>query len=233
MVPSPLSSSYDSTPLQSRSPRSGKRPRPADSDEGNKDQRQLELRLLPPKAHAEGTQSPELLLSTHSDLPQTWPSTHTSALSPLHQQQQYHQHKLPYQAIIHPSQQSMNMISSVRRSGLPSVVGQAGMPDPAPRPRGPKLKFTPEEDALLVELKEHKNLTWKQISDFFPGRTSGTLQVRYCTKLATKNTNWTDEMVQRLRNAIRDYENSRWRIIAAKVGHGFTPTNCREKAAEL
>ncbi len=68
------------------------------------------------------------------------------------------------------------------------------MPDP-PRPRGPKLKFTPEEDALLVELKEHKNLTWKQISDFFPGRTSGTLQVRYCTKLKAKDTVWTDEMV--------------------------------------
>jgi hypothetical protein len=75
------------------------------------------------------------------------------------------------------------------------VVGQAGMPEPAPRPRGPKLKFTPEEDALLVELKEHKNLTWKQIADFFPGRTSGTLQVRYCTKLKAKDTIWTDEMV--------------------------------------
>lgn len=70
------------------------------------------------------------------------------------------------------------------------------MPDPAPRPRGPKLKFTPEEDALLVELKENKNLTWKQIADFFPGRTSGTLQVRYCTKLKAKDTVWTDDMVR-------------------------------------
>lgn len=87
------------------------------------------------------------------------------------------------------------MNSPPMSSGLPSVVGQAGMPDPAPRPRGPKLKFTPEEDSLLVELKENKNLTWKQISDFFPGRTSGTLQVRYCTKLKAKDTVWTDEMV--------------------------------------
>ncbi|KAI2420509.1 hypothetical protein LOZ52_006702, partial [Ophidiomyces ophidiicola] len=79
--------------------------------------------------------------------------------------------------------------------GSQSVVGQPGMPDPAPRPRGPKLKFTPEEDRLLVELKENKNLTWKQIADFFPGRTSGTLQVRYCTKLKAKATVWTDEAV--------------------------------------
>jgi hypothetical protein len=79
--------------------------------------------------------------------------------------------------------------------GAPNVVGQVGMPDPAPRPRGPKLKFTPQDDQLLIELKENKNLTWKQIADFFPGRASGTLQVRYCTKLKAKDTNWTDEMV--------------------------------------
>lgn len=69
------------------------------------------------------------------------------------------------------------------------------MPQPAPRPRGPKLKFTTEDDQLLVDLKEKKNLTWKQIADFFPGRSSGTLQVRYCTKLKAKTTVWTDEMV--------------------------------------
>jgi len=69
------------------------------------------------------------------------------------------------------------------------------MPPPAPRPRGPKLKFTPEDDQLLVDLKEKKSLTWKQIADFFPGRSSGTLQVRYCTKLKAKTTVWTDEMV--------------------------------------
>lgn len=85
-------------------------------------------------------------------------------------------------------------------SGAPSMVGQLGMPQPAPRPRGPKLKFTAEDDQLLIELKEQKNLTWKQIADFFPGRSSGTLQVRYCTKLKAKTTQWTDEMV-RIRNS--------------------------------
>ncbi|KAI9878896.1 MAG: hypothetical protein M1830_010200 [Pleopsidium flavum] len=117
-------------------------------------------------------------------------------------------------------------------TGLPSAVGQAGMPDPAPRPRGPKLKFSPEDDQLLVDLKENKNLTWKQIAEFFPGRSSGTLQVRYCTKLKAKTTVWTDDTVLRLRNAIQDYENDKWRLIAAKVGSGFSPAACREKAQE-
>ncbi|KAJ3463953.1 hypothetical protein MRS44_008739 [Fusarium solani] len=117
--------------------------------------------------------------------------------------------------------------------GAPSVVGQAGMPAPAPRPRGPKLKFTPEDDQLLIELKENKNLTWKQIADFFPGRSSGTLQVRYCTKLKAKTTNWTEETDQKLRTALQDYENEKWRIVANKVGTGFTPAACRERAEQL
>jgi len=88
--------------------------------------------------------------------------------------------------------------SPVQTHGPPNVVGQDGMPTPAPRPRGPKLKFTSEDDQLLIDLKEKKNLAWKQIADFFPGRSSGTLQVRYCTKLKAKTTVWTDEMVSSL-----------------------------------
>jgi hypothetical protein len=69
------------------------------------------------------------------------------------------------------------------------------MPQPALRPKGPKHKFTPADDTLLLELKETKELTWKQIEGFFPGRSSGTLQVRYCTKLKAKSTVWTEDMV--------------------------------------
>jgi hypothetical protein len=79
------------------------------------------------------------------------------------------------------------------------VVGQPGMPEPAAKPKGPKLRFSLGEDALLVELKETKNLTWKQIADFFPGRSSGTLQVRYCTKLKATAMVWTEDKVGRCR----------------------------------
>lgn len=121
-------------------------------------------------------------------------------------------------------------------AGPSNVAGPSNMsqmPAPAPRPRGPKLKFTPEDDQLLVDLKENKALTWKQIAEFFPGRSSGTLQVRYCTKLKAKTTQWTDETVIRLRNAMVEYEQDRWRLIAAKVGNGFSPAACKEKAKEL
>jgi hypothetical protein len=36
---------------------------------------------------------------------------------------------------------------------------------------------------------------WKQIENFFTGRSSGTLQVQYCTKLKAKPTVWTEDMV--------------------------------------
>ncbi|OQO14913.1 hypothetical protein B0A48_00295 [Cryoendolithus antarcticus] len=144
----------------------------------------------------------------------------------------HHHHRLPNQPPPTKSQRTGHGDDS-EEAGPSSVVGQPGMPEPAPRPKGPKLKFTPEEDALLVELKETKQLTWKQIADFFPGRSSGTLQVRYCTKLKAKSVVWTDEMIDRLRRATAEYEADRWRIIAGKVGNGFSASACREKVVEL
>ncbi|KAG9246500.1 hypothetical protein BJ878DRAFT_279553 [Calycina marina] len=149
-------------------------------------------------------------------------------------QQSYHGHTLPNQEhrskIPRMGDPESSMLS---QGGAPSVVGLEGMPPPAQRPRGPKLKFTPEDDQLLVDLKENKSLTWKQIAEFFPGRSSGTLQVRYCTKLKAKTTQWTDETIQKLRQALHDYEQEKWRIIAQKVGTGFTSAACKEKAMEL
>ncbi|KAK9770301.1 hypothetical protein SCAR479_13042 [Seiridium cardinale] len=146
----------------------------------------------------------------------------------------HHHHRLPDQA---PPAKMMRRDGegslSASGGGAPSVVGHVGMPLPAARPRGPKLKFTPEDDQLLIDLKENKNLTWKQIADFFPGRSSGTLQVRYCTKLKAKTTQWTDETDQKLRTALADYESEKWRIVANKMGTGFTPVACRERAQQL
>ena len=77
-----------------------------------------------------------------------------------------------------------------------SGTSEQGLSLPPARPAsGPKAKFTLADDALLVDLKEKHDMTWKRISEFFPGRSSGTLQVRYCTKLKAKDTAWTEDMV--------------------------------------
>ncbi|EZF97597.1 hypothetical protein H113_02476 [Trichophyton rubrum MR1459] len=240
MVPPQLPPHFSSTslPLPYPGDRHGvKRRRADDGRSGGSDETAsgIGLSMLPESSHADEQHSSEMLLPTPGD----HSSHHPHALqhdyhqtSPIHQQ--HHHHRLPSQATLAAVQGSDGELTSPGGgTGSQSVVGQPGMPDPAPRPRGPKLKFTPEDDSLLVELKENRNLTWKQIAEFFPGRTSGTLQVRYCTKLRAKATVWTDEAVQRLRNAIQDYENDRWRIVATKVGSGFSPAACREKAAEI
>ena len=114
------------------------------------------------------------------------------------QPQNHHHHSLPNQPLCQKAQRTGygEASSSSGEHGTPSVVGQPGMPPPAAPQKDSKLKFTSKDDALLVELKETKNLPWKQIADFFPGRSSGTLQVRYCTKLKAKTSVWTDEMVR-------------------------------------
>ncbi|KAK1242021.1 hypothetical protein MKX07_000007 [Trichoderma sp. CBMAI-0711] len=96
-----------------------------------------------------------------------------------------------------------------------NLVGQEGMPSPARRPLRPRVKFSKEEDELLIELKENRNLTWKQIADFFPGRNPGTLQ---------------DE---RLLDALKSYEDEKWRIVAQRVGNGVTPMGCCNRVWEL
>jgi Myb-like DNA-binding domain len=119
-----------------------------------------------------------------------------------------HHHRLPSQTrhTSLPRQYQTSPLEVMGGSGTTSVVGQAGMPAPASRPRVPKLKFSAQEDQMLVELKENKNLTWKQIAEFFPGRSSGTLQVRYCTKLKAKTVIWTDESVSSILTWVRGLE---------------------------
>lgn len=139
----------------------------------------------------------------HSQQPQQRRRSHQRRQSSSEdRQQQQQQHDRPGSRLPDrspPTKVSRNESAGVslhqRHQEASSLVGREGMPQPAPRPEGPKIKFTPEDDQLLVDLKEKYNLTWKQIAEFFPGRSSGTLQVRYCTKLKVKATVWTEETV--------------------------------------
>lgn len=101
--------------------------------------------------------------------------------------QLHHHHRLPRSGDVYKTVSGGEVCRAL------SMVGREGMPPPAPRPQRPRLKFTAEEDRLLIFLKEDKELTWNQIAHFFPGRTSGTLQVRYCTKLRAKPLQWTEK----------------------------------------
>jgi hypothetical protein len=57
--------------------------------------------------------------------------------------------------------------------------------------RSTKRTFTPEEDQMLAQLKDRKELSWAEIHrrfcDKFPERSKDSLQVRYCTKLKRRD----------------------------------------------
>lgn len=46
--------------------------------------------------------------------------------------------------------------------------------------------YLPEDDDLLVELKERRHLPWSRIAKHFPGRTKNALQFRYYAKLKNR-----------------------------------------------
>jgi hypothetical protein len=48
------------------------------------------------------------------------------------------------------------------------------------------MQFSEEDNARLKRLKEVDQLSWKKITEHFPGRTQGTLQVHYCTKVKNR-----------------------------------------------
>ena len=49
-----------------------------------------------------------------------------------------------------------------------------------------RVKFTAAEDQMLLDMKNHRGLSWSKIADHFPGKTRTSLQIRYLTKLKKK-----------------------------------------------
>jgi hypothetical protein len=160
------------------------------------------LQSLPTDTLPPVSESTESTYPVHNDhrVPQSSNHDYGSLVS-LPLPQQHHHHRLPSQARTH--------VNSDGDSGNGSALGaagdddmsfmnQEGLPAILPEPKAKKTKFGKVEDDTLIELKEHWKFTWKQIQFWFPGRASGTLQVRYCTKLKVKDLKdivWTEEMV--------------------------------------
>lgn len=78
--------------------------------------------------------------------------------------------------------------------GTPQNYENEGQYKKQPCRKGPRTgkrtkstRFLPEDDRLLIELKEERGLPWKRITEYFPGRSEGSLQVRYCTRLKRRH----------------------------------------------
>lgn len=56
-------------------------------------------------------------------------------------------------------------------------------PRPLQQPCGKNVRFSAQEDATLVKMKERQELPWKEIGPHFPNRSLASLQVHYSKKL--------------------------------------------------
>lgn len=80
--------------------------------------------------------------------------------------------------------------------------------------------MTQADDDLVCYLKEEKNLEWAQISDHFPGRSSGSLQVRYCQRLSKRKNRLNEEEKKRFRQLHKAEEANLW----TRLGRAFKMT---------
>ncbi|CAI7603865.1 unnamed protein product [Penicillium bialowiezense] len=241
MIPRQNTPHYNAHGYELSSPQGGRKRQHAEDDaESN---RGINCDYAPrPRLHSLPTSTSAPMNETQSTYPvpmehlPSHQSTNHDYLPPvsLPLPQQHHHHRLPTQALGFASSRGSDsaggsMTGNGEHEDM-SYLKHQNLPPVLPVPKGPKTKFGPKEDETLIQLKEHWNFTWKQIQHWFPGRTSGTLQVRYCTKLKAKNVLWTEDMDKRLKRAMEDYDNDKWRVISQKVGNGFTPVACQERA---
>jgi hypothetical protein len=87
---------------------------------------------------------------------------------------------------LHTSSAGSNASFSARPSRRAQPFSACARAKNAPS-RSKRPRFT-EEDARLVNLKERRGWSWEDIQRSFPGRSTGSLQVRYSTKLKERNT---------------------------------------------
>ena len=87
---------------------------------------------------------------------------------------------------LHTSLAGSNASFSARPSRRAQTFSAYARAENAPS-RSKRPRFTEEEDAKLVDLKQ-RGWLWEDIQRSFPGRSTGSLQVRYSTKLKERNT---------------------------------------------
>lgn len=99
--------------------------------------------------------------------------------------------------------------------------------------RNKPTKFAESDDALIIKLKEVHGLPWVQIASFFEGRTPGSLQVRYCTKLKQKKRDWPESENINLVAAVKKYEEEKWSVISEQLGSKYSAESCQEQHQKL
>lgn len=110
-----------------------------------------------------------------------------------------------------------NIITSAPLSTEPAAATAPPVsPGAAPRKKGrTNTPWTPEEEQKLQKMRgESKG--WSEIAKSFPTRTEGSVKKHWYKDMHYAEFN--EDEVSMLREAIREYETNKWKIIGQKVG---------------
>ncbi|KAK8121424.1 MYB DNA-binding domain containing protein [Apiospora kogelbergensis] len=109
-------------------------------------------------------------------------------------------HETPFSGVIkrttigHDTYYSLEFKSNALSTCFPQVMSLLASTSPAvalntmasSKTSSSRERYTPEDDQKIIRLKDKMGLTWEEIADQFPGRSSTALHVRYSTKLRGK-----------------------------------------------
>ncbi|KAF2720842.1 hypothetical protein K431DRAFT_329363 [Polychaeton citri CBS 116435] len=104
--------------------------------------------------------------------------------------------------------------------GLGSAGGlggpsQAQLPNPTPKKGRTNTPWTPAEEQRLKALRDAGS-SWSEIAKTFPTRTEGSVKKHWYKDMHYAE--FAEDESAALLQAIKDYENNKWKVIGAKVG---------------
>ncbi|PNP38485.1 hypothetical protein TGAMA5MH_09566 [Trichoderma gamsii] len=90
----------------------------------------------------------------------------------------------------------------------------AAVPPPAKKSRT-NTPWTPQEELRLKQMRDAGN-SWAEIAKTFPTRTEGSVKKHWYKDMHYAE--FAEDESQALLNAIKEYENNKWKVIGQKVG---------------
>ncbi|KFH42577.1 hypothetical protein ACRE_066780 [Hapsidospora chrysogenum ATCC 11550] len=160
------------------------------------------------QAHAPGQAPPP----PHVAPQQPPPGQQQQQHQPPHHQ--HHQHQ-PSQPQPHPQQgQQAHQTASQSQAPVNDVNAQTPVQPPAKKSRT-NTPWTPQEELRLKQMRDAGN-SWAEIAKTFPNRTEGSVKKHWYKDMHYAE--FAEDESQALMNAIKEYENNKWKFIGQKVG---------------
>lgn len=189
--------------------------------------------VQPSMAHAQPPQASHQQPQTPTPAPASAPRRKRPAPQPSHQPSHAPQHptgppQAQSQSVPAAGPPSSATQTPGQQPGAPTSASATGSAAPVPTddvnstPSQPPAKksrtntpWTPAEELRLKQMRDAGN-SWAEIAKTFPTRTEGSVKKHWYKDMHYAE--FAEDESQALLNAIKEYENNKWKVIGQKVG---------------